>query len=194
MTNIIRGMVLIGALASAMFLTGCSSMFAVGHENFRCQGTDKGGVCGPVDYIYEHKDELLQKNISSQVRYVDGNIAVENLNGKTTVYEVKEVVVNEKGGSCPVSDEKACEMMGYKKVTKKKILKPIVELPLKAKQDKYNKIPVPVREEALVQRVLVYPYVSKDGNLISKHFIYVVIRSGRWLSPEGIPYKKEETK
>lgn len=24
------------------FLTGCSSILGIGHENFRCEGTDKG--------------------------------------------------------------------------------------------------------------------------------------------------------
>lgn len=188
MINIFRGILLSGILSSALLLQSCSSIFAVGHENFRCQGTDKGGVCAPVDKIYENKEELLETGqISPKVEYIKGNL----LTGKTTVYEVEEVAQKQNTLDCPVSDEGICELLGYKKIKKKKIFKPIVELPLRAKQDKYNEIPVPVREEALIQRVLVYPYVSRNGNLVSKHFLYVVVRDGRWLSPEGYPYKEK---
>lgn len=40
------------------FLTGCSSILGIGHENFRCEGTDKGGVCAPVDKVYKDRHLL----------------------------------------------------------------------------------------------------------------------------------------
>ncbi len=178
---ILKAIKLILGMSLLSILSSCSVLMP-GHETFRCQGTDKGGICAPVDYIYANKEEIVN---GSKV------LATDVKNNKVS----KDVVIIEKetvkqdckyfGDRCFLGEEKT-------EITKEKRI-PIVSLPLPSlRAEKYEKTPVPVREEALIQRVLIFPYETKKGNLIQKHFIYVVIRDGRWLSPSGEYIERKE--
>lgn len=171
---------LLFGIGISVFLASCSAL-TPGHETFRCQGTDKGGVCAPVDYIYTHKSEI-----------VNGGINNKKTNNKKeyskNIFLIKKEIKEEKcdlfNGRCYLGEDS-------RKVVKEKKI-PIVSLPLPIDDGKYKKLPVPVREEALIQRVLIFPYQTNEGNLVQKHFIYVVVREGRWLSANGEEIKKIE--
>ena len=163
-------------IGASIFLASCSAL-TPGHETFRCQGTDKGGICAPVDYIYANKNQIVNGTFEKENN--------KNLN-KNEEYSKDVVLIKKK------IEEKDCALFGDKcylgeekiKVVKEEKI-PLVSLPLPADDGIYKKRPFPVREEALIQRVLIFPYQTREGNLVEKHFIYVVVREGRWLSPSG---------
>jgi len=165
-------------------LSSCSALMP-GHETFRCQGTDKGGICAPVDYIYTNREDIAN---GFNFSLVSGKTDKGKKISKDIVLIKKETVEQDCkyfGDRCYLGEERS------KIVKERKI--PVISLPLPSlKKEKYRKFPIPVREEALIQRVLIFPYETKKGNLVQKHFIYVVIRNGRWLSPSGEYIKKLE--
>lgn len=127
------------------FILSCSAL-NVGHEEFRCQGTDKGGVCGSVDYIYENKKLLLSKEEQ-----------------KTTAPGK-----NDKSSSVDLSPELS-----------------------EVQKTGRGEIAVPVRKESHIQRILVYPYRTKEDVFVGKHFIFVIVDEGRWLLPDGSPARQQ---
>lgn len=46
------------------FISSCASMFAIGHNNFRCQATEKEGMCASVETVYGIYAEKRQAPIS----------------------------------------------------------------------------------------------------------------------------------
>ena len=122
------------------FFSSCASL-TVGHENFRCEGTDKGGICAPTYYVYQHRNELLQKQIDSSNQWKN----------PTTPPKVKNLYY---------------EYLNAKDYT---LQRPFY-LPQK-----------PVRLEEEIQRIWIFPYKTKDGNLIAGHYIYTVVKPARWL-------------
>ena len=139
------------------FICSCASMFAIGHNDFKCKATEKEGMCAPVDKVYEtFKNENVE-------------------NGKGKVYEVvgkklkcrQEVWVDEEVTVCREIVIKREKIFTY---------------PLK---EAGGKVKIPVRRTERIQRVWIYPYVDKSGNFIDGHFIYVVVEEGKWLDSKG---------
>jgi len=121
-------------------VSSCASL-TVGHENFRCEGTDKGGICAPTYYVYQHRKELINEQINASK--ANKSAAVPN-RFKKLYYE-------------------------YLNVKDYSIQRPSY-IPQK-----------PIRLEEEIQRIYIFPYKTKDGNLIEGHYIYTVVKPARWL-------------
>ena len=163
-------------ILTAPFLFSCAKMLSVGHENFKCEATEGAGVCGTMEYVYKNREKLLK---GQPVSGVKGDYAV--IKGKD-----KLVLI----GATELKKERVCK---YKRIgkRKKKVCKYRYKRVVRIKkfadelERPYEDKPVPVREEALVQRIWIYPYVDKSGNFIEGHFIYTIVREGRWLDKRG---------
>ena len=116
--------------------SSCASL-TVGHEHFRCEGTDKGGICAPTHYVYQHRKELMKE----QKPETSGQKTANNLYQEYKKLELKDFTLYRPAG-----------------------------IPQK-----------PVRLEEQIQRVYIFPYQTKDGNLIEGHYIYTVVKPARWL-------------
>ncbi len=162
----------------APLLFSCAKMLSVGHENFKCEATEGTGVCGTMEYVYENHERLLKE--MPEIDGTEGGYAVIKGEGNKVVLigttELKRVCTEEETDPYEpdVEEEKVCRYV--RTVTIKRF---------KDELDPYEDKPVPVREEALVQRIWIYPYVDRSGNLVEGHFIYTIVREGRWLDPRG---------
>jgi len=133
--------------------SSCASL-TVGHENFRCEGTDKGGICAPTYYVYQHRKELMQEQLNGNSNSMNGSSSAPG--------EIKKLYYE------------------YLNVKDYSIQRPSY-IPQK-----------PVRLEEEIQRIYIFPYKTKDGNLIEGHYIYTVVKPARWLyfvdqPPQPIP-------
>jgi type IV conjugative transfer system lipoprotein TraV len=116
--------------------SSCASL-TVGHENFRCEGTDKGGICAPTHYVYQHRKEIMKE----QKPEINGQKIANKLYQEYKKIELKDLTLYRPAGA-----------------------------PQK-----------PVRLEEQIQRIYIFPYQTKDGNLIEGHYIYTVVKPARWL-------------
>ncbi|MDQ7082123.1 MAG: type IV conjugative transfer system lipoprotein TraV [Aquificota bacterium] len=162
---------------TAPLLFSCAKVLSVGHENFKCEATEGTGVCGTMEYVYENHEKLQLLN-GKQSQTQGSYIEIKGEGNKVVLIGVREVVrvceMVEDDDPIEPEEEMVCT---YKpKLVIKKFKDEMDPLPAK---------PVPVREEALVQRIWIYPYVDKSGNLVEGHFIYTIIREGRWLDHRG---------
>ena len=164
-------------VATLPFLFSCAKMLSVGHENFKCEATEGAGVCGTMESVYENRDKLLR---SSYIPDGKGDYAVIKGEGG------KLVLI----GKTELRKKKVCK---YKKIRKrrKKVCKYKYERFVRIKKFKdkldtaYEDKPIPVMEVPLVQRIWIYPYVDKSGNFVEGHFIYTIVRQGKWLDHRG---------
>ncbi len=46
-------------------------------------------------------------------------------------------------------------------------------------------VPVPVRRTEQVHRILIEPFTDANGNKIDRFWVYIVIKDGEWLEPDG---------
>jgi len=160
----------------APLLFSCAKMLSVGHENFKCEATEGTGVCGTMEYVYENHEKLLKKADSAPV---PGEYTVIKGEGnKVVLIGVREFerVCRTVEDDDPVEPEEERVCTYEPKLIIKKF---------RDELDPYEDKPVPIREEALVQRIWIYPYVDKSGNLVEGHFIYTIVREGRWLDQRG---------
>jgi len=161
---------------TAPLLFSCAKVLSVGHENFKCEATEGTGVCGTMEYVYENHEKLLK---GKERFYLPRDyVTLESEGNKVVLIGVREfeMVCKTVEDDDPVEpeEERVCT---YKP---KLIIKRF-----KDELDPYEGKPVPVREEALVQRIWIYPYVDKSGNFVEGHFIYTIVREGRWLDSRG---------
>ena len=170
-----------GFLVTAItpFLFSCAQMLSVGHENFMCEATEGAGVCGTMEYVYKNRHKLLNKDqivVSEGGGYAviegegDKVVLIGTVERKKICEERKDIDPYEPDSE----EEKTCRYIST--ITVKRYGDEI---------NTYEERPVPVREEALVQRIWIYPYVDKSGNFVEGHFIYTIIKEGRWLDPRG---------
>ncbi|HID04958.1 MAG TPA: type IV conjugative transfer system protein TraV, partial [Aigarchaeota archaeon] len=152
-------------------LFSCAGMLSVGHENFKCEATEGTGVCGTMEYVYENHKKLQEEERWDYVTLLgEGNkvvlIGVREFEMVCKTIEDDDPVEPEEGRVCTYKP---------KLIIKK----------FKDELDPYKGKPVPVRKEALVQRIWIYPYVDRSGNFVEGHFIYTIVKEGAWLDPRG---------
>lgn len=51
--------------------------------------------------------------------------------------------------------------------------------------EEYPDVPKPVRVGEQIQRIYLDPYSDKSNNYITGHFVFKVVKEGRWLLPDG---------
>ena len=146
------------------FLTGCSSMFGIGHNNFRCEGTDKGGVCAPVDKVYKERHELANQK----------DTVVDREKKKEESEEKEEGVFYE---GCY---GKKCNQ------------KPKAEITVRVIKEK--PFAQPIRIPPKVAKIWIQPYVDYKGNLVDGRYVYVIVKQGGWLLPDGTKIYDDEVK
>lgn len=176
-------------LSLGFMASSCSGMFAVGHEDFACSASEQGGVCASIDYVYENREELYK-----------------NLNGKgvfrfplNTDYELVVVGKGERRKLPMKECEKQCDPIDGcteedLKPCKEGVVVPRVFRVRATPEKEVKDVPAPVKEEDWVQRIWVEPYVDAEGNFVEGHFIYTVVKRGRWLLPEGKPAPEAEVR
>jgi len=133
-------------------LSGCSSMLNIGHNSFRCEGTDKGGVCAPVDKVYNERYKLGGQ---------------------------KDTVIDKESGK--QKDDKKDNMQNTK-----------AEITVKVVKDKTDT--EPVRIPPKIAKVWIEPYVDYKGNLLGGRYVYLIVKEGGWLLPDGSVIYDEEAK
>lgn len=147
----------IGLILSMLpFVVACSSTFGIGHSTFRCEGTDKGGVCASVDKVYQERYQLVNENKKTEKTEKKEK---DEINTKPCYGgEVKQ---RETNGLCPVAPELQVRVIHEK---------PFAE---------------PIRIQPMISKVWIQPYVDKNGNLVDGRYIYVLLKKGGWLLPDG---------
>ncbi|ACO04991.1 type IV conjugative transfer system protein TraV (plasmid) [Persephonella marina EX-H1] len=155
------------------FLTGCSSILGIGHENFRCEGTDKGGVCAPVDKVYKDRHLLGNQKDTVIDREKEKEISEEKEEG--VFYEgcYGEVKISKDG-------KPKCN------------LKPKAEIKVRVIKEK--PFAQPIRIQPKIAKIWIQPYVDENGNLVDGRYIYVIVKKGGWLLPDGTKIYDDEVK
>ena len=141
-------------LSMIPFITACSSTFGIGYSSFRCEGTDKGGVCAPTDKVYQDRYLLLNQDEDKKTKKVEKKDS--EVIGSNKICEVKQGQ-EQSTGLCPIQVRVIQE-------------KPFAE---------------PIRVQPQISKVWIQPYVDKDGNLVDGRYVYVVVKKGGWLLPDG---------
>ncbi len=165
-------------------------MFAIGHEDFACSASQQGGVCAGIDYVYENKEELFRGSTGGSPQ----GAFKFRLNSDYDLF----LIGKGKRVKLPMEEcEKYCDPVDgctdedLKPCKEGKVVPEVYRL-RRTPDREVKDVPVPVKEEDWVQRIWIAPYVDAKGNFVEGHFIYTVVRKGRWLLPEGEPALKPE--
>lgn len=168
--------VLLTLLITFPLITSCAKMLAIGHENAKCEATEGTGVCAPMETVWENR-KLFAKHSSNLQASAEGSVKIKGERNKVIILSGIERKVKICRTEYDVEEGvyKVCE------VKTKLALKRLKH----SLDNRLKEIPVPVRRSEIVQRIWIYPYVDRSGNLIQGHFIYVVVEKGKWLDEEG---------
>ncbi|HIP43077.1 MAG TPA: type IV conjugative transfer system protein TraV [Aquifex aeolicus] len=157
-------------------ITSCAKMFAVGHENAKCEATEGTGVCAPMEVVWENR-KLFENSYPRLQAFTYGNVKIKGEKNKVVILSGIERKV------------KICKTEYDVEEGEYKVCRWETKLALKRLKHsldrKLKETPVPVRRSEIIQRIWIYPYVDSSGNLVEGHFIYVVVEKGKWLDEEG---------
>ena len=156
-------------------ITSCAKMLAIGHDSAKCEATEGMGVCAPMETVWENR-KLFAKH-SSNFQESSGSVKIKGEKDKVIILSgiERKVKICRTEYDVEEGEYKVCE------VKTKLALKRLKH----SLDNRLKEIPVPVRRSEIVQRIWIYPYVDRSGNLIDGHFIYVVVEKAKWLDEEG---------
>jgi len=191
--------------------------FGIGYDSSVCENQVKEfGVCGSPKSIYKYKDEIkaiqkmyFESGIKQKLYFAvdrDGNILVKDKrDGKWELYAlskwkkiIEEAIKKKKMLKEQLQKENKKHLSTLKgeivlnalpqdvPVTKGDDLSIVYQKqgPLVITRTKIGNL---IRDNGLIQPVFVSNYVDKEGDLISAHEIYVVVKEPSWVIGEKTP-------
>jgi hypothetical protein len=202
----------------ASFFGGCaaSNPFGVGLEHSSCESSSKGGICGAPRNIYKYRESVkkiqsdyLKAGIEQDLFFgisEDGRILVkEKRTGKWQQYDKSKwkKIINERvyQGYDPQTLQNNGENYqevntfydnGYGgqdvPVTKGNDLSLKFNKQSRYIQSRANTGDI-IRDNGLIQRTWIAPYVDDKGDLVTAHEVFVVLKKPEWIIGERTPKK-----
>lgn len=196
---------IISVATMALLFSGCSTdnPFGVGYETSACEDSKSGGMCGSPSSILKYKGKVteVQKEYKlsgypDELFFAvsrDGDIMVkEERDGKWQKYSGSEYESKIKSG---LRSNTKTELGSEYSATSSDV--PVgqnndLSMAYSSKESYLQtrtNVGRTIRDNGEYSRVWVAPYVDNNGDLVSAHEIYTVIRDPEWVIGEKTPKK-----
>ena len=208
--------ILLLTMSSLVFLSGCSMKdpFGVGYDSSVCSKSKSFGVCGAPKDVYKYRDKIrsvqnkyLQSkldttlyfsitpngivqvkadrdgqweryDISEWSRIIEKRLREENLRIRKNESLAKSFNRNAIGLDSVINSDIPVTKGGDLSVKYQS------QGPLLVTRTRIGDI---IRDQGLVQQVFVANYADTDGDLVSSHELFVVVRKADWVVGEKTP-------
>ena len=190
----------------AFFTTGCSlsNPFGIGYDSSVCNDSKTFGVCGSPKDIYKYKDKIkavqnnyLKARLDTTLYFgvsPEGIIQVKSERDanweRYSTSEWKKIIDEKEHLNKSNSNREASFNMYSNQndipITKGGDLSVVYKEqgPLLVTRTKIGNI---IRDQGLIQEVFIANYADTEGDLISSHNVYVVVKDPDWIVGEKTP-------